>query len=142
MRFYHFKVDEIVNEIHPNLELEIDPKLAWALRNPQHFPIDINTADYEMILRVPGIGVKSTQLIVSSRKYGKLNSEHLRKMGVVMKRARYFITCHELSSHYTINEAKPEYIRQILMQSNKKASNNQQLKINFEEEQTSSLILK
>jgi predicted DNA-binding helix-hairpin-helix protein len=129
MRFYQFKVDEIVNETHPNLELEIDPKLSWALRNPQAFPVNINTADYEMILRVPGIGVKSAQLIVSSRRYGKLTSDNLKKMGVVMKRAKYFITCNELPV-FTVNEAKPEYIRKILTQS-KKGKDDQQLSIPF-----------
>ncbi|MDL2241517.1 putative DNA modification/repair radical SAM protein [Bacteroidales bacterium OttesenSCG-928-L03] len=113
MRFYGFKVDEIVNEQHPNLELEIDPKLSWALRNPQAFPINVNTADYEMILRVPGIGVKTAKLILASRRYGRLTSDHLKKMGVVMKRARYFITCNELPT-FTIQEAKPEYIRRAL----------------------------
>ncbi|MDH8701377.1 putative DNA modification/repair radical SAM protein [Dysgonomonadaceae bacterium PH5-43] len=133
MRFYHFKVDEIVNDIHPNLELEIDPKLSWALRNPHVFPIDVNTADYEMILRIPGIGTKSAQLIVSSRRYGRLNSEHLRKMGVVMKRARYFITCNELASHFTVQEAKPEYLRRILTLPARKKEDDRQLKINFED---------
>ena len=130
MRFYQFKVDEIVNETHPNLELEIDPKLSWALRNPHCFPVNINTADYEMILRVPGIGVKSTKLIVTSRRYGRLNSEQLKKMGVVMKRAKYFITCNELPM-YTVNEAKPEYIRKILTNPKKKGEDGQ-LKIRFD----------
>jgi len=114
MRFYEFKVDEIVNDVHPNLDLELDPKLAYALRHPEIFPIDINRADYEMILRVPGIGVKSARLIVSSRRFGRLNSEQLRKMGVVLKRAKYFITCNELST-FTIQETKPEYLRQLFI---------------------------
>lgn len=113
MRFYGYTVDEIVNDTHPNLELEIDPKLSWALRHPQAFPIDINTADYEMILRVPGIGVKSAKLIVTSRRYGRLNSSHLRKMGVVMKRAQYFITCNELGAG-SVQDVKPEYVRKLL----------------------------
>ncbi len=116
MRFYEFKVDEIVNDMHPNLDLELDPKLSYALRHPELFPVDINRADYEMILRVPGIGVKSAKLIVSSRRFGRLTSEQLRRMGVAMKRAKYFITCGELSS-FTINEAKPEYLRQLFISS-------------------------
>ena len=112
MRFYFFRVDEIVNDKHPNLDLEIDPKLSYALRNPGMFPVDINKAPYEIILRVPGIGVKSAKLIIMARRYGRINSEQLRKMGVVMKRARYFITCNELSSP-TINEMKPENLRQL-----------------------------
>jgi putative DNA modification/repair radical SAM protein len=130
MRFYQFKVDEIVNELHPNLELEIDPKLSWALRNPHVFPIDVNMADYEMILRVPGIGTKSAQLIIASRKFGRLTSENLRKMGVVMKRAKYFITCNELPVH-TIHEAKPEYIRQLLTQPERRKKDDKQLNIIF-----------
>ena len=112
IRFYQFKVDEIVNDNHPDLELEIDPKLSYALRNPWMFPIDINKADYEMILRIPGVGVKSAQLIIAARMYGKVSSAQLQKMGVVMKRARYFITCNELASS-TINELKPEGLRQL-----------------------------
>lgn len=130
MRFYQFRVDEIVNETHPNLDLDIDPKLSYALRHPELFPIDINTAAYEMILRVPGIGVKSAQLIVTSRRYGRLNSEHLRKMGVVMKRAQYFITCKELPM-FTVNEARPEYIRKILSEKPAKKTDTGQLKILF-----------
>jgi putative DNA modification/repair radical SAM protein len=114
MRFYHFQVDEIVNERHPNLELEIDPKLSWALRNPQYFPVDIHTADYERILRVPGIGVKSAQLIITSRKFGRLTSENLRKMGVVLKRAKYFITCRELTDGAHLGMQPEELRRQLL----------------------------
>ncbi|MBP1669877.1 MAG: Radical domain protein [Bacteroidetes bacterium] len=111
-RFYEFGMDEIVNEKHPNLELEIDPKLSFALRNPALFPVDINRADYALILRVPGIGPKSAQLIVASRKYQRLTSDNLKKMGVVMKRAKYFITCGELGPH-TIQEIKPEGLRRL-----------------------------
>jgi putative DNA modification/repair radical SAM protein len=112
LRFYQFKVDEIVNDKHPDLDLELDPKLSYALRNPWLFPVDVNRADYEMILRIPGVGVKSAQLIIEARRYGRINSEQLRKMGVVMKRAKYFITCYELSSP-TIHEVKPEGLRQL-----------------------------
>lgn len=111
-RFYEFGMDEIVNEKHPNLELEIDPKLSFALRNPALFPVDINRADYALILRVPGIGPKSAQLIVASRKYQRLTSDNLKKMGVVMKRAKYFITCGELGPHI-IQEIKPEGLRRL-----------------------------
>ena len=114
LRFYSFKVDEIVSSAHPNLDLELDPKLVYALRHPELFPVDINRADYELILRVPGIGVKSAQLIISSRRYGRLNSEHLRKIGVVLKRAKYFITCNELPN-FTVHETKPEVLRQLLL---------------------------
>ncbi|MCJ8165755.1 putative DNA modification/repair radical SAM protein [Pontibacter sp. E15-1] len=97
MRFYGFDAKEIADELHPNLELDIDPKLAWALRNRFAFPMEINTADYEMILRVPGIGVKSAKKIVSARRFTQLSFEHLRQMGVVLKRAKYFITCQTRS---------------------------------------------
>ncbi|MDP4204746.1 MAG: putative DNA modification/repair radical SAM protein [Bacteroidota bacterium] len=113
MRYYYFKADEIVNEKHPDLDLEIDPKLSYALRNPHLFPIDINRADYEMILRVPGIGVKSALLIINARKYRRLNMEHLKKIGVVLKRAKYFITCNELPAHQ--KEFYPEIIRQQIL---------------------------
>ena len=114
MRFYYFRVDEIVNDRHPNLDLDIDPKLSYALRNPWMFPVDINKASYETILRVPGIGVKSAKLIVLARRHGRINSGQLQKMGVVMKRARYFITCNELTSP-TINEIKPENLKQMFL---------------------------
>ncbi len=133
MRFYEFKAEEIVDDAYPNLDLEIDPKLAWALRHPEAFPIDVNKADYSMILRVPGIGVKSAKLIVTSRRYGKITSLTLKKMGVVMKKAQYFITCHELPIH-TINETSPEYIRKVLTESKKrKKDDTQQLSIIFPE---------
>ncbi|MEJ8803074.1 putative DNA modification/repair radical SAM protein [Pontibacter sp. H249] len=93
MRFYGFNVQEIVDEQHPHLDLDIDPKLGWALRNRHIFPVEINSADYEMILRVPGIGIKSAQKIVSARRFTQLNFDNLRQMGVVLKRAKYFITC-------------------------------------------------
>ena len=88
LRFYQFKVDEIVNDAYPDLDLEVDPKLSWALRHPEQFPVDVNKADYELLLRVPGIGVKSAKLIVTSRRYGKLGSYQLKKIGIVMKKVR------------------------------------------------------
>ena len=93
MRFYGFNVNEIVNNQQPLLDLDIDPKLSWAIRNMQAFPIDINKADLHFILRVPGIGVLSAQKIISARKFGKLNWEQLKKIGVSVNRAKYFITC-------------------------------------------------
>lgn len=120
IRFYSFKVDEIVNEKYPNLDLDIDPKLSYALRNPWMFPVDINKAPYELILRVPGIGVNSARLIIASRQYGKINSYQLQKMGVAMKRARYFITCNELTSP-TVNEIKPENLKLLLIKQISKA---------------------
>lgn len=88
LRFYQFKVEEIVDDSYPDLDLEIDPKLGWALRHPEQFPIDINQADYEMILRVPGIGIKSARQIIASRRFSKLGFYELKKIGVVMKKAQ------------------------------------------------------
>jgi predicted DNA-binding helix-hairpin-helix protein len=81
----------------------------------------VNTAPYEVILRVPGIGVKSAKLIVTSRRYGRLSSEQLKKIGVVMKRARYFIVCRELPMQ-TVNELTPQYVRRQVSQKQKKAA--------------------
>ncbi|OJV87501.1 MAG: putative DNA modification/repair radical SAM protein [Bacteroidia bacterium 44-10] len=121
MRFYEFKATELVDDSHPDLDLDIDPKMGWALRHPEFFPVDVNTAPYEMILRVPGIGVKSAKLIVTSRRYGRLNSEQLKKIGVVMKRAQYFIACRELPMQ-TVNELTPQYVRRQVSQKHKKAA--------------------
>lgn len=130
LRFYQFRVDEIVNDAYPDLDLEIDPKLSWALRNPQAFPVDINKADFEMLLRVPGIGVKSAKLIVVSRRYGRLGADQLKKIGVVMKKAQYFITCNELPMR-TVNELSPENVRHILLQKGKKKTDERQLTLQF-----------
>ena len=115
LRFYNFKVDEIVDDSYPDLDLEIDPKLAWALRHPEAFPVDINRADYEMLLRVPGLGVKSAKMILTARRYSRLGTSHLKQIGVVLKKAQYFITCNELPTR-TVNEIKPENVRRILTQ--------------------------
>ncbi len=124
MRFYGFRASEIVDDAFPNLDLEIDPKLAWALRHPEAFPVDVNRADYETILRVPGIGVKSAQLIVASRRHGKLSSYGLKKIGVVMKKAQYFITCNEIG-HLTIHELRPENVRRLLTTKKTKTDSSQ-----------------
>ncbi len=140
LRFYHFKVEEIVDDMHPDLDLEVDPKLAWALRHPEAFPIDINTADYEWLLRVPGLGTKSAWLITNARRSCRLTSEHLRRMGVVMKKAKYFITCHELSASTLqplrgINELSPEKLRPLLVspRQRKQAEQEKQLTMDFGE---------
>ena len=140
MRFYQFTVDEIVDESDANLDLEVDPKLAWALRHPEQFPVDINRDDYEKILRVPGIGVKSAALIVNSRRFNRITSYHLKKIGVVMKKAKYFITCHELTDGYAnpivgINEMHPERLKPLLISNaqRKKAAAEMQLALNFDD---------
>ena len=113
MRFYKFGYDEIVDKVHPNLDLELDPKAAWALRHPEFFPIDIQTADYEMLLRVPGIGVKSAQLIASGRRFSKIRLEQLKKMGVVLKRAQYFI--YHPDTPACLRRLYPEMVRPLLL---------------------------
>lgn len=123
MRFYGFRNNEIVNDENPNLDLELDPKVTWALRNPHLFPVDVNTADPMMLLRIPGVGTKSVQLIIMARKHNRLNSSHLKKMGVVMKRAQYFITCNELAVR-NVQDLKPEIVRQILLDKTSVGSNN------------------
>jgi putative DNA modification/repair radical SAM protein len=140
LRFYHFKVEELVDDTHANLDLEIDPKLAWALRHPEFFPVDINTADFEMLLRVPGLGTKSAWLIVNSRRFNRLTSYDLKKMGVVMKKAKYFITCHELGASNLqptlgINELSPERLRPLLISKaeQKLAAKEAQLSLEFGE---------
>lgn len=121
MRFYEFKASELVDETHPDLDLDVDPKMGWALRHPEFFPVDIHTASYEMILRVPGIGIKSAKLILSARRFGRLGVEQLKKIGVVMKRAQYFILCRELPMR-TVNELSPQYVRRKVSQKQKKAA--------------------
>jgi len=98
MRFYGFSVDEIVNDEHPDLDLEMDPKSAYAMRNLHLFPIDVNTADYHQLLRIPGVGVKSAKKMISGRRFSKLREEHLKKIGVIWKRARFFINCAGLTN--------------------------------------------
>ncbi|MDB2462934.1 putative DNA modification/repair radical SAM protein [Algibacter sp.] len=93
MRFYGFDVNEILNVNHQNLDLDIDPKLSWALRNLHDFPVDVNKADKRMLARIPGLGMKSVSKILYARRYRKLNWEHLKKMGVAINRARYFMVC-------------------------------------------------
>lgn len=132
MRFYQFRVHEIVDENNPNLDLSVDPKLGWALRHPDVFPVDINKAPYELILRVPGIGIKSAKLILAARRFGKLNSIQLKKIGVVMKRAQYFIATRELNMN-TVNELKPECVKELLIGKKQKIdkTNNLQLTIDW-----------
>ncbi len=113
MRFYKYKAEEILSEDQPFLDLDVDPKLGFALRNMHQFPVDINRADYEMILRIPGIGVQSAQKIILARRHRKLNSLHLQKIGIVMKRAKYFITCNELPASTT--DWAPERLRHKLI---------------------------
>ena len=92
MRRYQFDVSEIAGD-DENLDEAVDPKCAWALKHPEFFPVEINTADREMLIRVPGIGLIGARHIIAARRSRKLELEDLAKLGVVVKRARYFITC-------------------------------------------------
>lgn len=92
LRYYGFSADELLDEARPNLDSELDPKTGWALRHIELFPVEINRASYEELLRVPGVGVLSAQRIIRARRQGHLGLDELVRLGVVMKRARYFIT--------------------------------------------------
>ncbi len=93
IRFYGFKSEELLDESHPNFNNLLDPKCDWALRHLDKFPIEINTADYFTLLRIPGIGIISAKKIISARRSFLLDFEALKHLGVVLKRAKYFITC-------------------------------------------------
>ncbi|MCL2575976.1 MAG: putative DNA modification/repair radical SAM protein [Defluviitaleaceae bacterium] len=94
LRFYKFEAQELLDEGNPNFNLLIDPKCNWALNNYGMFPVEINTVPYEILLRVPGIGVRSAQKIIQARRVGRLDFVDLKKMNVVLKRAQYFIKCN------------------------------------------------
>ena len=93
LRYYHFRAEEILDESQPNLDPRLDPKCTWALRHLDFFPVEVNRADYEVLLRVPGVGVKSARRILTARRVGPLTFEGLKRLGVVLKRAQYFLTC-------------------------------------------------
>ena len=93
LRFYHFRAEELLDEAAPNLDPRLDPKCTWALRHLEFFPVEVNRADYEALLRVPGVGVRSARRILAARRVGPLTFEGLKRLGVVLKRAQYFLTC-------------------------------------------------
>ena len=92
LRFYGFRAEELLNDQHQNFDSRVDPKCSWALAHLDFFPVEVNTADYETLLRIPGVGVISARRILSARRTGPLHIENLPKLGVVMKRAQYFLT--------------------------------------------------
>lgn len=118
-RFYGFDIEEIIDEQHPNLDQQVDPKLGYALRNMGLFPVDINRAPKELILRVPGIGIKTAGMIVSARRYGRVRYEDIRRMGAAMNRAKYFIKVDHTPLPNYID--RPERIRHQIMYRGKKA---------------------
>ena len=117
MRFYGFKADEILDRSNPFLDLEMDPKLAWSLRHLEQFPVNINTASKEMLLRIPGVGTKSVRKILMARKFQKLNLDHLKKMGVALNRAKFFV---EFESHNVFTHLiDHQNFRKIILDSTK-----------------------
>ena len=132
LRFYQFRVDELVDDASSDLDLEVDPKLAWALRHPEFFPVNILTADYEALLRVPGIGVRSARLIVLSRRFSRIGLYDLKRMGAVVKKARYFITCHELPDK-TILDLGPAGVRKLLLPRPARKTDDRQLSFDFQD---------
>ena len=120
LRFYGFQADELLSETQPDFNELLDPKCDWALHHLEHFPVEVETASYATLLRVPGIGPKSASRITYARRYGRLNFESLKKMGVVLKRAHYFITCDGRQMYRTpVEEA---YITRQLIQVDAKDS--------------------
>ena len=113
LRYYGFKADELLTEKNPHFETYLDPKTSWALNNLHLFPIEVNKASYQMLLRVPGIGVKGAKKIVSSRRLAPLQFDDLKKLGIVLKRAQYFITCN--TRYYGQVDIDEDKIRRILM---------------------------
>lgn len=113
LRFYGFKADELLSAERPNFNIMLDPKCDWALRHLEDFPVEINRADYFILLRVPGIGTKSAQRIVKARKQAVLDFEDIKRMGVVLKRALYFITCNGRMMYKT--KIEEDYITRNLL---------------------------
>lgn len=113
LRFYHFKTEELLSEKRPNFNVLLDPKCDWALQHLEQFPVEVNRADYQTLLRVPGIGVKSAQRICGARRSAKLTFEDLKKLGVVLKRALYFITCSGRMMYHT--KIEEDYITRNLL---------------------------
>ena len=125
LRFYDFKADEILDEKDPFVDPLLDPKTNWAIKNSHFFPIEINKATYKELLRVPGIGVTSAKRIVMTRKYSTIRYEHLKKLGIVIKRAKYFITVN--GEFLGFKKENPELIRNALMKKEKMVA--EQLKL-------------
>lgn len=113
LRYYKFEANELLNEKNSNFNIFLDPKCNWALNHLEYFPVEVNRASYDVLLRVPGIGYKSAGRIVKARRFGSLGFEDLRKMGVVLKRALYFITCSGKMMYKT--KIEEDYITRNLL---------------------------
>lgn len=114
LRFYGFSVGELVDEAHPDLDTDMDPKVTWALRHLDQFPVEINKAPMDMLLRIPGVGTVSAKRIVRQRRVASVKYDDLKKMGVVLKRARHFLTCS--GKYYGEKNFLPEVIRGHLLE--------------------------
>lgn len=118
LRYYQFEAAELLSEEHPNFNVLLDPKCNWALKHLEQFPVEVNRADYKMLLRVPGIGYKSAVRIVKARRLGTLGFKDLKKIGVVLKRALYFITCSGRMMYPT--KIEEDYITRNLLDTKEK----------------------
>ncbi|GKH33060.1 putative DNA modification/repair radical SAM protein [Muricomes sp. OA1] len=118
LRYYQFKARELLDEKNPNFNVFLDPKCDWAIKHLEYFPVEVNRADYNTLLRVPGIGVKSAARIVKARRMGTLQFEDLKKMGVVLKRALYFLTCNGRMMYKT--RIEEDYIMRNLLNTKEK----------------------
>ncbi len=116
LRYYHFEAKELLSEDNPNFNVLLDPKCNWALKHLEEFPVEVNKASYEMLLRVPGLGYKSAMRIVKARRIGVLDFPDLKKMGVVLKRAMYFLTCNGKMMYPT--KMDEDYITRNLLNTN------------------------
>ena len=118
LRYYHFQADELLSESRPNFNEQLDPKCDWAIRHLGQFPVEVQNASYDMLLRIPGVGPKSAKRIVQTRRYAHLDFDILKKLGVVLKRAHYFITCNgRMMYRIPIEES---YITKCLTEDNHK----------------------
>ena len=113
LRYYHFQADELLSESSPNFNVFFDPKCNWALKHLEQFPVEVNRADYKLLLRVPGIGYRSAERIVKARRHAALDFDDLKKIGVVLKRALYFITCRGRMMYPT--KIEEDYITRNLL---------------------------
>jgi len=118
LRYYHFQAEELLSEENPNFNVLFDPKCNWALKHLEQFPVEVNRAEYKVLLRVPGIGYKSASRIVQARRYGTLDFTDLKKIGVVLKRALYFITCNGKMMYPT--KVEEDYITRNLLSTKEK----------------------
>lgn len=114
LRFYGFTASELFAGGHANLDPDLDPKVTWALRNLDQFPMEVNTAPYEMLMRIPGIGDRSARRILRQRRFAAVRFDDLKRMGVVMKRAKYFLLC--CGRYYGERRFEPEVIRNRILQ--------------------------